>query len=440
LKTIAGYTLGRSETARHIVEGAHEVRTLGRNFRDGEVQPHEPDILDYLRAGSSMSGFGSSPWLAMRLSPSLRAAYDQIGGRRYGYGLLAEAFDEDEAPVSANGVPGQPGRELVERFVSLEQAITTLTEILAGPEASGRQPAASTPDTIPSALAGGDDRNEVQDVNIVQTAPDLDHDGREDRYEYNETGTVSAAIAGSVRLAATDETRRQSIHTVLERLQEPESLPGQAAYQTLVTFTGESNAGLLRAAVSQHTAAAVQEAAVATSDLVAQYRAGQLNDADILAAFQSGAAITTLRETMSGQGETTPFSDEQLAAVADMVLLPQRRLTRGELATVIGEQIAAGTTTDQAVADAIGTPVGFGGQTGTIRGVMAGAEAMNLSPDELARLAALISDGLREAVQAELAVRGHRPELVRGFVSDLASLPGAMIVPQTTAWRQSDEV
>ncbi|MGH2536030.1 MAG: hypothetical protein ACRDHL_01400, partial [Candidatus Promineifilaceae bacterium] len=62
LKSIAGYALGRSETARHVIEGAHEARTLGRNFRDGEVQPHGPDILDYLRAGSSMSGFGSSPW------------------------------------------------------------------------------------------------------------------------------------------------------------------------------------------------------------------------------------------------------------------------------------------------------------------------------------------------------------------------------------------
>ena len=126
-----------------------------------------------------------------------------------------------------------------------------------------------------------------------------------------------------------------------------------------------------------------------------------------------------------------------------MVLLPQRRLTRGQLAAVIGEQVAAGTTTDQAVANAIGAPVGFGGQTGAIRGVMTGAEAMNLSPDELARLADLISDGLREAVQTELTSRGHRPDLVRSFVSDLVSLPGAMIVPQTTAQRpqqSSDEV
>lgn len=51
LKTIAGYALGKSETARSVIEGAHQARTLARNFRDGEVQPHEPDMLDYLRAG-----------------------------------------------------------------------------------------------------------------------------------------------------------------------------------------------------------------------------------------------------------------------------------------------------------------------------------------------------------------------------------------------------
>ncbi|MFQ5578450.1 MAG: hypothetical protein ACE5G8_15825, partial [Anaerolineae bacterium] len=104
LKTIAGYTLGQSETTRSIIEGTHEVRTLARNFRDGEVQPYAPDTLDYLRAGSSMSGFGSSPWLAMRVSPSLRAAYDQIGGRRHGDNdfLLDDAYDTEGEPVGIN--------------------------------------------------------------------------------------------------------------------------------------------------------------------------------------------------------------------------------------------------------------------------------------------------------------------------------------------------
>ncbi|MEI2609558.1 MAG: hypothetical protein V9G20_13095 [Candidatus Promineifilaceae bacterium] len=82
LKAVTGYALGRSPAGRRVIEGAHELRTMGRIFRDGEVGEQEPDALDYLRVGASMSGFGSSPWLAMRLSPSLRQAYDQMGGRR----------------------------------------------------------------------------------------------------------------------------------------------------------------------------------------------------------------------------------------------------------------------------------------------------------------------------------------------------------------------
>jgi hypothetical protein len=455
LKTIAGYTLGRSETIRHAVEGAHEVRTLGRNFRDGQVEPHEPDILDYLRAGSSMSGFGSSPWLAMRLSPSLRAAYDQIGGRSYSYGLLGAAFDEGEAPVSTHGAPGQPGRELVDRLASLEQTLTTLNETLIGPETTGRRPGIATLEGAPTAPAHVREQNDVQDIAAARVTPGpttgsgqaLDREGREDKRENSEGGGGPASLAGSVRLEGADEARRQAIHTVLEQLQAPESLSGQAAYQTLVTFSGVGNAGLLQTAVSQHTAAAVQAAAGATGDLEAQYRAGQLDDARILAAFQSGEATSTLRSTLSAQGEATPLTDEQLAAVADMVLLPQRRLTRGELAAVIGLEVAAGATTEQAVADALGmgapaAPSDFGGMTGAIRGVMAGARDMNLSPEDLTRLAELISGGLREAVQAELIGRGYRPEVVHGLVSDLASLPGAITVPQTTSRRPqpSDDV
>src|SRR5690606_27311810 len=126
LKTIAGYTFGRSETARGVIEGAHEVRTLGRHFRDGAVQEHEPNTLDYLRAGSSMSGFGSSPWLAMRLSPSLRAAYDEIGGRRvYDTNTHPLIVDDDGATPS----PATPrtatvaAPQLGEQFAALHAAL-----------------------------------------------------------------------------------------------------------------------------------------------------------------------------------------------------------------------------------------------------------------------------------------------------------------------------
>lgn len=568
LKTIAGYTLGRSDTVRGVIEGSHEVRTLARNFRDGEVQPYDPDMLDYLRAGSSMSGFGSSPWLAMRFSPSLRAAYDEIGGRRYG-GRDA-AFDgepvdlpghgrspqgrrhgtppdddinslwreepatprqlaylrqlgvdtpEDSSTSStslsrsgqgltrgqasdlinqarqqqrqqtdtagnsaANGQTQPVNQDLTNealgnRFAGLEQALATLTEALTNPDGTGRivngrpeeQPDESANGPIPDWLreqeeSGGDgtqdvrivsadpdagddkgigvaggnvDEDEVQNVNIVSTAPDpsasstslsrsgqaLDRDGREDKYE-----TVEAAPAGTVRLEPYQESRRQVVYDTLARLEDPHSLAGQAAHKTLVVYTGEHNAGLIQSAVNQHTATAVQLAATATADLAAQYRDQGLGGAAVLAAFQSGEATAAIREAIA-----TPLSDGQLSAVADMVLLPQRRLTRTELVTVIGQEAAVGATNEQAIAQAIGMPIGWGGQTGNVRGVMAGARAMNLSPVELARLAEMIQDGLRDVVQAELAGRGYRPEMVRDFVSDIAALPGAMIVPQSTA-------
>ncbi len=561
LKTIAGYALGRSETARSLIEGSHEARTLARNFRDGDVQPHDPDMLDYLRAGSSMSGFGSSPWLAMRFSPSLRAAYDEIGGRRYGNGARDAAFDGDGEPVElpgalpANGVAGEGGRNgrsarsganqppadndindlwreepatprqlaylqqlgvepetdpstgsgqsltrgqasdligqarqtqrsqaetsvngaangqspqgrtlapndaLANRFASLEQALTNLTEALANPEGNGRvvserageQADASVNGAVPDWLRGtvepspnasqdvglvnddddtdaAADTDAVQNVNIVSAAPALDRDGREDKYE-----TMDVPSAGTIRLEPYQASRGQVVNDALAHLTDPHSLAGQAAQRTLVTYTGENNARLIQGAVGQHTATAVQEAAAATANLVTQYRAQGMDDAAVLAAFQSGAAAAAIREATAAQDSPTHLTDAQLSAVADMVLLPQRRLTRTELVGTIGREAAAGAADEQSVIQALGMPIGFGGQTGNVRGVMAGARAMDLSPADLTRLAEMIQDGLRDVVQAELADRGYRPEMVRHFVSDMAALPGAMVVPQSAA-------
>ncbi|MCP5012417.1 MAG: hypothetical protein GY942_20755, partial [Aestuariibacter sp.] len=150
-----------------------------------------------------------------------------------------------------------------------------------------------------------------------------------------------------------------------------------------------------------------------------------------LAAFQSGEAGTAIRDTQAQQGQEMLLSEDQLTAVADMVMLPQRSLTRTELVTVIGQQVVSGAANERAVAAAIGSPVGFGGQTGSIRGVMAGAQTMNLSPEDLARIADLIRDGLRDVAQQELISRGGQPQAVRELVSDMTALPAAMIVPQT---------
>ena len=533
LKTMAGYALGKTETTRQVIETAHEARTLARNFRDGEVQPHSPDMLDYLRAGSSMSGFGSSPWLAMRLSPSLRMAYDQIGGRAHRAGFqgrsLDDTVDSDGEPVSLPAGPnptgrrraaglaadpdapwraepatsrqlaylehlgvdapadisrgqasdlisqarsssgaagataadapggGEPNRpaqaanpDLLNRFTSLEQAITGLTQALTGTEAAGRpgeggapavrdvRVAAVAPDLDGNGIA---DREEVRNVNLVRAHPDLDRDGREDKLETNRPVAdgsslpeppvqpePAAPIEPSVRLEPYQDSRRQMIDDTLTHLADPDSLPGQAAYKTLVVYTGERNAALIQAAVAEHSAPAVQTATAATADLVTQYRTEGLGDAAVLAAFQGGQAAAAIREATA-----TPLTEGQLAAVADMVMLPQRRLTRAELAAVIGQVVAAGATGEEAVSQAVNMPISFGGQTGNVRGVMAGARAMRLTPEELARLAEMIQEGLREAAQTELVARGYRPETVQDFVSDLAALPATLVVPQTSA-------
>ena len=57
---------------------------------------------------------------------------------------------------------------------------------------------------------------------------------------------------------------------------------------------------------------------------------------------------------------------------------------------------------------------------------------------ELARLAEMIQDGLRDAVQAELMGRGYQAGQVHSFMSDLTALPAAMIVPQTTSAGSTD--
>src|SRR5690606_26653827 len=99
LKTVAGYAAGKSRIMRRGIESAHEVRTFGRNFYDGGLGDRTPTTLDYLRLGSQMSSMNSSPWMAMGLSPSLRQAYDEIGGRGSRYGRY-EAYDEDGANVA----------------------------------------------------------------------------------------------------------------------------------------------------------------------------------------------------------------------------------------------------------------------------------------------------------------------------------------------------
>ncbi|HUM68920.1 MAG TPA: hypothetical protein PLK31_08755, partial [Chloroflexota bacterium] len=386
LKSIAGYALGKSETARGLIEGTHEVRTLARNFRDGEVQPHDPDLLDYLRAGSAMSGFGSSPWLAMRFSSSLRNAFDEIGGYQDGQGAQDTAFDGDGEPVGQSHRPSaEPWRDLpatprqhddladdtrrlswrqrdaVEARQeaplapppaghpsSLEQAIHTLTQVLqqfpGGAPAHGRhQGAAGGNGPIPDWLQEG-----MADQTAVNTSATPAAAGGSSAPPITGEEPFVMPGDGVIRVQPYQPSRRQIIHDTLQRLTDPDSPAGRAAHQTLLLYTGEHNTQQIRQAIAQHTVTAVQEATAATAELAAEYRQQGLSDAAQWAAFQEGGpAATALRTRVD-----TPLSDSQLAAVADMVLLAQRHLTRTELVAVIGREVAAGADSERAVMDA----------------------------------------------------------------------------------------
>lgn len=497
LKTMAGYALGRSRTIRSVIEGSHEMRTMARNFRDGEVQPHAPDLLDYMRAGSSMSGFGSSPWLAMRFSPSLRAAYDEIGGRSNINNARDTMFDAEGEPLDTTNLLGRHGgnqhgrggstrsihtpsdneinalwqeepatsrqiaylqqlgvalpeninrgqastliaqarmaqvdnagvhrteqgqeRDVLNRFATLEQALYTLTQALTDPDAlvyaKNRPNNDASNASIPEWLLEDVEPDEKADVSVS-----MSKDAGE---------TVPVGLSDRIRIEPVRAERRQLIEATLAQLAEPQSMAGQTAYKTLLHYTGAENARLLQTAVAQHTATAVQQAAAATTDLVAHHQKQGMPDAELLLHFQKGQAFTDIHEAVD-----TPLSEAQLRAVADMVLLPQRQLTKQQLVTVIGQEVAAGAIDEQPVIDSLQMPVGFGGQTGNVRGVLAGAKAMQLSTTELSQLAEMIQDGLRDDAQLQLTRRGHRPEMVRDLVADIAALPNVLVIPQTTA-------
>jgi len=464
LQTMGGYALGRTQLMRNIIERSHEVRMLGRNFRDGEAQAHEPDTLDYLRAGSSMSGFGSSPWLAMRLSPSLRAAYDQIGGRPdaappssalgtaavhpmaglYGGGErqrqpLAPAYDEDGAPVWVQ--PGTAARDATARPAAGDAVdADSATQLSPGPGRVGETPSVTTPfsegpvhepanTAMPTPNSPLVAPGSSPPAGPLAAAAGADSVGG----AHNEPVTAGTPLPqGSVRLEPQSERRQELVLSVISQLQETESVTGQGAYRTVRAFAGEENVQHIQEALQQSGGAeAVHLAANAFHEQVRRQQAEGVDDAAIYESFRRGEPAAELRATID-----TSLTDAQLQALADVVLLPQRRLTRIELAAAIGEAAARSDASEQDVAHLLGTRAHFGSQTGNVRGVLAGAQELHMTPVDLTRLAEAVQRGLQEEVMAELTARGRRPEAVRALAADLTALPELLSVPLTTAQRE----
>ncbi len=220
--------------------------------------------------------------------------------------------------------------------------------------------------------------------------------------------------------------RQRMLDQTIERLVSDSETFRQAAHGLIARFTGADNADLVAAASRQHGAAVVQETIATIGDLVDYYRVRGRDNAGVLTTFRSGEGVEMLRERLE-----TPLSDEQIKALTDMLLLPRRQLSRRELAHAVGQVAADPDADEQAVAERLSMPVGFGGQTGSVRGVLAGAREMGLTAEEMGRLAQMIQDGLREAVLTELTARNQPETAVRAFISDLSALPEAMVVPQS---------
>jgi len=237
---------------------------------------------------------------------------------------------------------------------------------------------------------------------------------------------------GNVRLEPQSDRRQELVLSVIAQLQEPDSVTGRGAYRTVRAFAGEENVQHILEALQQPGGAeAVHLATNAFHEQVRRQQAEGMDDAAIYESFRRGEPAAELRATID-----TPLSDAQLQAVADVVLLPQRRLTRAELAAAIGEAAARRDASEQDVAHLLGTRAHFGSQTGNVRGVLAGAQELHMTPADLSRLAEAVQRGLQEEVMAELTTRGGRPQAVRALAADLTALPELLSVPLTTAQKE----
>ncbi|MCP5345221.1 MAG: hypothetical protein H7A05_11425 [Pseudomonadales bacterium] len=236
LEVLAGYGMGRSRRVRDLIETAHEVRTFSRNFHDGGVERHDPDLLDYLRVGSSMSNFGSSPWVATRLSSSLRDAYGQVGG-------LSGDVPDGRRPRWRN---------------SVGEVTTAPTNDSSSPEDGWAQTVPSTPTAA-----------------AVHTS----------------TGSlpIPATTAPAIQLAPMTAARHAGLLGLADNLAGADA--GQAQ-RILVQMVGADNAQLVATAVADHGAAAVTAAITAILDQMSAAQAAGQTPQEILATFQDGTSLS----------------------------------------------------------------------------------------------------------------------------------------------------
>ncbi len=391
LETMAGYAVGKSPMARNMIETVHEVRTFGRNFRDGEPQYQEPDLMDYLRVGSSMSSFGSSPWVAMKLSPSLRDAYGQIGGygrRPNGWPAAGQGRWRDDEWGS--GGMGNAPAQIADGAGD------------ASTRPSGSSSTANAPANAPTTPINHEGSAATPPNGNTTNAP---------------TAPFVSPSTPSIHLAPLTANRQAGLASLAT------NLDGPAATQTqrvLVDVVGPERAGALQTAVTEHGAAAVQAAIDAVVAQVAAAQAAGQSAQDIVAAFQRGDALPD-----------SPLNREQLTAVIDVVLQPRREMSRADLVGAMAANLTAGGRSDADLAAVVGNPSHFGPQTGAIRAVLEGIERLQLTAQDLERIAARLQTG--QAIAPYLTGQGYTPTQAQAFSRDLDGLVGGLSIPQTTA-------
>lgn len=429
LMSLAGYSIGKVPYARAAIETGHEGRAFLRAMRDGGSGEQAADMLDYLRVGSSLSTFGSSPWLAMRTSPSLRQAFDNIGGgTNYPYRA------EDGAPVNGGGMPQDPLTAVLTQLLSVLQpngqahapvAYSPSDDTQLPPPNSQPPPPDMPPDDnypppggSPSGQGGA-----PMDVNVVSSNPDLDGDLRADRAQ--EQTTVQRQ----------SEAWTSSMNETVNNLADPGSITGAASHQNIVTVAGQQNADALQAAVTQHGAGVVQQATEATVNVVSGYQEQGMSGTAILSAFQSGTGFEAVREQIDGD---TPLSDSQLTAVADLVMTPRSDVTPIQLEHTIAHVAAAGGSDKDVLAE-LGAASHFGSHTGAVRGTIQGAQDMGLSEAQTVEMLANLRQGLANEVRTSLAASGASAQEINNFISDASMLPSTKFQMSQSSAPQEDE-
>lgn len=457
LQALAGYSVGKIKPIRRGIETAHEAMTFGRNFQAGAPSDAPPNVLDYLRAGSAASNFGSSPWLAMRMSPSLRQAMDTVGGKTSGL------YYDDQAPLTPEGSP------LTQLNKQLEQLNAFLgQQNKASFGSGGQRPPRPTPNSsVPDAATGRESAAAEQGGG--QTDLFDDEQTFDTVYPASpETTSQRAVPTDVVASGESDTVRPRSRETAVPEPETafPMAAGGESAAPNLTPITigalgggkphanavsqtiaglgsgetaaqqrveqavGAQTANMLQSAVKSAGVKPVQTAAQASIAVAEAMATTGMSESDILNAFRAGDAFEQVQTQLSDDTSLTPA---QLHAIADVALQPTKVTSFQELAAALGTAVEEGGDT-ATVAAVLGSPTpNMAALTGEVRGIIQQAQQMGLRQAELRHIAAQLEQNRVDKAHLFLDnKRGARGEKEQ-FIVNLANLQQTKIaVAQST--------